>query len=343
MAEGRLTVNCIGVGHWGPNMLRVFATHPRVRVGTVSDLAADRLELVRRKTPGDYRLSTDSAAAATDPDADAVVISTPVESHYALARAALEAGKHVLVEKALCRTVAQGEELIALAKRKGLVLAVGHIFLFNSGICEVHRLIRAGTLGEIQYLFATRTNLGPFRTDVNALWDLAAHDISIFNFWLDAAPEAVTAHGHCVLTPAQEDVVVASFRYPGGVMASVHASWLNPRKVREITLVSRNEMVVWNDMDLTEPVRIYHKSVAVSRESRYTDSFGAFRMQVRNGDVVIPYLEGREPLAAECEHFIECIREGKTPLNSGAQGLAVVRTLEAADRSLRENSVLVST
>jgi predicted dehydrogenase len=343
MAEDRLTVNCIGVGHWGPNMVRVFATHPRARVGAVSDLAVDRLELVRAKIPGDYRLSTDPVATATDPDARAVVISTPVESHHALAKAALEAGKHVLVEKPLCRTMAQGEELLALAKKKGVVLAVGHVFLFNSGIREVHRLIHSGELKDIQYLFATRTNLGPFRTDVNALWDLASHDISIFNFWLDAAPESVTAHGHCVLTPAQEDVVVATFRYPGGIMASIHASWLNPRKVREITLVSSNEMVVWNDMDLTEPVRIYHKSVAVSRESRYTDSFGAFRMQVRNGDVVSPYLEGREPLAAEIEHFIECVREGKTPLNSGPAGLDVVRALEAADRSLRERSVLVPT
>lgn len=340
MAEDRLTINLVGVGHWGPNMLRVFATHPHVRVGAVSDLAKDRLELVRKKIPGDYRLSTDPVATVTDPAAQAVVISTPVESHFALAKAALEAGKHVLVEKPLCRTVVQGEELLALAKKKGVVLAVGHIFVFNSGIREVHRLIQAGELKDIQYLFATRTNLGPFRTDVNALWDLAAHDLSIFNFWLSARPESVTAHGLRALTPTQEDVVVASFHYPGGIMASVHASWLNPRKVREITLVSKNDMVVWNDMDLTEPVRIYHKSVAVSRESSYTDSFGAFRMQVRNGDVVSPYLQGGEPLAAECEHFIECVREGKEPLNGGVQGLDVVRALEAADRSLSDNSAL---
>ena len=337
----RITVNCLGVGHWGPNILRIFATHPAARVGAVCDVSVERLELVRKRIPGDYRLTTDSLAAATDPGAQAVVIATPVESHYALTKAALEAGKHVLVEKPLCRSSAEGEELLALAKEKGVVLAVGHIFLFNSGIREIRRLIQSGELSGLQYIFATRTNLGPFRSDVNALWDLAAHDLSIFDYWLGAGPLAVTARGQSWLTPGVEDVVVATFDYPGGVMASVHASWLNPKKVREITVVGTSEMVVWNDMDLTEPVRIYHKSVAVERDARYSDTFGSFRMMVRNGDVVSPFLEGREPLAAECEHFLECVAAGREPLNSGGEGLRVVRALEAAARSIREGSILV--
>lgn len=334
-------MNCIGVGHWGPNLVRNFASNPECRVGSVTDLSPERLETVRSKIPNIGRVGTDALAAAADPEADAVVISTPTRTHHALARAALLAGKHVLVEKPLCGSSAEAAELVELARSRGLTLCVGHVFLFNSAVRAVRDLIRAGELGRIRYIAATRTNLGPFRTDVNALWDLAAHDLSIFDHWLEGEPTAVTAHGQSYLTPGIEDVVFATLRYPDGVLATVHASWLNPRKVREITIVGEAKMVVLDDMNLNEPLRIFNKSVAVDREPPYADSFGSFRMQVRHGDVVVPNITGPEPLAAECEHFVDCVLGRATPRNDGRGGLRVLRALEAADRSMREGSALV--
>jgi len=336
-----IVVNCVGVGHWGPNLVRVFATHPQARVNKVCDISEERLALVRRNIPNIGGCTSDPFSTVSDPEADAVVIATPVNTHFKLAKMALEAGKHVFIEKPLARTVAEGEQLVALAREKGKVLAVGHIFLFNNGIRGVRNLIRTGELGRIHYIYSTRVNLGPFRSDVNAFWDLAAHDISILNYWLDAEPLQVTAQGRSYLNPGIEDVVLANFTYPNSVLASVQVSWLNPRKVREITVVGEHKMVVWNDMDLNEPVRIYHKSVNVEREPVYSDSFGGFRMQIRNGDVVIPNIPGSEPLAAECHHFLECIESRTEPINSGQVGLRVLRALEAADRSMREQSVLV--
>lgn len=337
-----VSVNCIGVGHWGPNLVRLFATHPDSRVGMVCDLSEERLALVRRNVPTVPKTTTDPMEAIEDPAADAIVISTPVSAHHDLAKAALLAGKHVLVEKPLCRTVVQAEELIALARLKRRVLAVGHVFLFNNGIREMKRAISDEGFGRVYYVYSTRTNLGPIRTDVNALWDLAAHDISILNYWLDAEPLAVTARGQSCLNAGIEDVVLASFTYPDGVLASVHASWLNPRKVREITVIGEHRMAVWNDMDLAEPVRVYHKTVDMAQPPAYADSFGAFRMLVRNGDVVIPHVSGPEPLAAECGHFLDCVLGRAEPINGGAGALAVLRALEAADRSMREDSALIA-
>lgn len=335
-----ITVNCIGLGHWGPNLVRNFASNPESRIGMVCDLREDRIALVRRNIPAVDRGGTDFVAAATDPSADAVVIATPVHAHFELARTALEAGKHVLVEKPLCRSVAEGRQLLELARKQNRQLCVGHVFLFNRGVLEVRKLIREGTLGPIRYIYACRTNLGPFRTDINSLWDLASHDISILNYWLDSRPLDITARGECYLSPDVEDVVVASLTYPDRVMACVHASWLNPRKVRETTVVGEHRMVVWNDMDLDEPIRIYDKSVDVTETPAYSDTFGAFRMQVRTGNVVIPPVSGEEPLAAECGHFIDCVMGRCRPINDGSMALAVLEALEAADHSMQNNSAL---
>jgi predicted dehydrogenase len=333
-----IAVNIVGVGHWGPNLVRAFATHPGARVRTVCDLSEERLSLVRGNIPTVQKFTRDYLGTVTDPQADAVVIAVPVSSHYELSKAALEAGKHVLVEKPLCHSAASGEELVELARRQGKHFCVGHVFLFNSGVRGLRDLIRSGELGTLRYFYATRTNLGPFRHDVNALWDLAAHDLSIFNYCLDSNPISVTARGQCYLNPEVEDLVTATFTYPNRVMASVHVSWLNPRKVREITVVGSDKMVVWDDMNVTEPLRIYHKSVSVEREPAYSDSFGSFRMLVRHGDVLIPHVTGPEPLAAECSHFIDCIEGKAEPINTGAGGVAVLRALEAADQSMREES-----
>ncbi|HEX3999218.1 MAG TPA: Gfo/Idh/MocA family oxidoreductase [Pirellulales bacterium] len=339
------SINFIGLGHWGPNLVRAFINSQRATVGLVCDLSPSRLATIQRNISTSIRTTSDPLVAANDPAADAVVIATPTNTHFALAKAALEAGKHVLVEKPLAGSVEDAEALVKLAKQRNRLLAVGHVFLFNNGIRAVKNLIAHGDLGNIRYIFSTRTNLGPFRTDVNALWDLGAHDVSIFNYWLDAEPRLATAYGTSYLTPGVEDVVVANFSYPRQVQACVHASWLNPQKVREITVVGERQMVVWNDMDLNEPVRIYHKSVDVERPASdrdpgYVDSFGAFRMLVRSGDVVIPKIDAGQPLDAECQHFLDCLEGKATPINDGAVGLQAVRALAAAQQSMRNCSAL---
>jgi predicted dehydrogenase len=336
------TINFIGLGHWGPNLVRAFINSQRARVGMVCDLSEARLEAVRRNISASIQCTHDPQAAATDPAADAVVIATPTETHYSLSKAALLAGKHVLVEKPLAARLDQAQDLVAIARRERRLLAIGHVFLFNNGIRAVKSLIDRGDLGSIRYIFSSRTNLGPFRSDVNALWDLGSHDVSIFNYWLDAEPMQVTACGTSYLNPNVEDVVVANFAYPNQVQACVHASWLNPQKVREITVVGERQMVVWNDMDLNEPVRIYHKSVDVERGPGYADSFGAFRLLVRSGDVIIPKIDAAQPLDAECQHFLDCIERKAEPINDGEVGLRVVAALEAAQNSMRNRSVLTT-
>ena len=336
-----ITVNCIGAGRWGPNLVRGFSNLPDTRVHIVCDLEAERLQAIGERIAG-IKTSTDADAAIRDPEANAVVVATPVRSHFALTKQALEADKHVLVEKPLCGSVEECEELGAIAETRGLILAVGHVFLFNNGIRKVFDLLQSGDLGRIHYLHATRTNLGPIRDDVNASWDLAAHDLSIFDYWLGASPVAVTARGECYLHPPVDDVVVASYTYPGRVLACAHTSWLNPRKVREITIVGEKKMVVWNDMDLIEPVRIYDKSVNLEREPVYADSFGASRMIIRDGDVLIPRVAGGEPLQAECRHFVDCILRRAEPINAAAAATQVVRTLIATDESIRRHGAEIA-
>lgn len=336
-----ITVNVIGAGRWGPNLVRGFYNLRDVRVGVVCDQRRQRLDLIQERFR-EVATATDPSAAFEDPRAEAVVVATPVSSHYELTRAALLAGKHVLVEKPLCSTVEECEALQRLAEARGRILAVGHVFLFNPGIRKVKEIIDAGVLGRIFYIYATRTNLGPIRGDVNALWDLASHDLSIFQYWLGSPPEEVTAHGECFLNPEIEDVMVASYRYVGGVLAGVHASWLNPRKVREITIVGDRRMAVWDDMAVTEPVRLYDKTVETRREPEYADTMGTFQTTIREGDVVIPRVGGGEPLADECAHFVDCVRRGLRPINNAALATDVVRALATTDESLRRGGARVA-
>jgi len=342
MSESRiLTVNCIGLGHWGPNLIRAIATNPLARVRTVCDLDESRVQLVRRNIPSIESSSKDPVATIEDPAADAVVIATPTRTHYEFTKRALRAGKHVLVEKPLALDVREAEELADLAESKGLVLAVGHVFLFNKGVLAIRDLIRSGELGGINYIFSTRTNLGPVRTDCNALWDLASHDLSIIDFWLDARPISVTARGQSFLNPPVEDVVIANFTYPFGIMACVHASWLNPSKVREITVVGQKKMAIFDDMNLEAPVRIFSKTIDVPRETDYVDSYGSFLMNVvQHGDVLIPHLVGGEPVAKQIDHFVECVATGKTPINDARIATDVVRELAAAETSMKNQSIL---
>ena len=317
-----LTINCIGLGHWGPNLVRAIASHHSARVGTVCDLDESRLALVSRNIPSINQTSRDPLATIQDPSADAVVIATPTNTHYTLVKAALLAGKHVLVEKPLTLDMDEACELAELARK------------------VIRNLIETGELGAINYIFSTRTNLGPIRTDCNALWDLASHDLSIINYWLGTTPISVTARGQAFLNPLIEDVVVANFTYPENVLACVHASWLNPSKVRQITVVGEKKMVIFDDMNVDAPVRIFLRTVDVQDQPEYVDSYGTFRMNILQGDVVIPHITGGQPVANQINHFIDCIQTGAQPINSADIAVDVIRGLAAADRSMNSQSLL---
>jgi predicted dehydrogenase len=325
----------IGVGHWGPNLIRNFHNHTTSEVAWVIDRDADRLRLAESRYPG-VRGATDPAVAFADPEVDAVVISTPTITHYELASAALRAGKHVLVEKPIAARVEEAEELCELAERQGRVLMVGQVFLFNSGIRRVKEYLDRGALGRLFYLSMVRTNLGPIRMDVNAAWDLAAHDIAVANDWLGALPLQAAAQGGAWINPGIEDAVFANLWYPEDVIVHLHVSWLSPRKVRDITVVGEKGMLTFDDLNLTEPLRLYDKQVTEQRSTAgFIDTFASFRTSIREGEISIPKVMPGEPLKAECDHFLECVAAGRASISDGRSGTDAVRVLDALSRSLR--------
>jgi len=253
-----------------------------------------------------------------------------------LAKKALESGRHVLVEKPLARSSRDGEELCDIARNKALTLMVGHVFVYNAAVRFVREYLESGKVGKILYISMVRTNLGPVRMDVNAAWDLAAHDLSIANFWLGVEPHSASALGGTWINEGLEDVVFASIRYPNDILVNLQVSWLSPRKVRDITVVGESQMLVLDDMNIAEPVRIYDKGIASDRITPgFTDTFASFRASIREGDITIPRVPVGEPLRAECIHFLDCITNDKPPLTSGEEGVKVLRALEAIERSIR--------
>lgn len=329
-----IQVAVFGAGHWGPNLIRNFHNHQASDVAWVVDRDESRLALTGSRYP-EIQVTADVDRALADPKVDAVVVATPTTTHYALASAALRAGKHVLVEKPIATRVEEAEELCELAERGGRVLMVGHVFLFNAAIRRVKEYLDQGKLGQVFYISMVRTNLGPIRMDVNAAWDLAAHDVSIVNYWLDEVPTHTAAHGGSWINTGIEDAAFANLWYGNGVMANLHVSWLNPRKVRDITIVGEKGMLTFDDMNLSEPLRLYDKSVTDQRSpAGFIDTFASFRTSIREGDILIPRVSVNEPLRAECDHFLECITSGRKPISDGWSGAAAVRVLSAFDRSM---------
>jgi predicted dehydrogenase len=321
----------IGYGRWGPNHLRTFQTLPGSSVAMVVDPDPQRLEAVRQAHPEVHR-ERDHWAALDDPAIDAVVVATPMSTHHQLVRDALLSGKHVLCEKPLCETAKEGEELLELAEANRRLLMVGHVFLFNAGIERLRELVHGGELGRLYYLAASRTNLGPIRPDANAAYDLATHDIAIFNWIIGAQPEAASATGAAFLQPEIEDVVFISLRYPGNVAASIQASWLDPKKVRQITVVGSRRMATWDDLQLNTPMAIFDKGAKAVTD--YGD-FGEFlRLSTWEGDVRLPNVGSEEPLKAQARRFLEFLERGRVERSDGAFALGVVRTLEAVAASI---------
>jgi predicted dehydrogenase len=325
-------VAVVGAGHWGPHLVRNFNDHLSSHTLWVVDQAENRRKAIGERFPS-VSLSADIEDALTDDRVDAVVVATPTSSHSNLVRKALEAKKHVLVEKPITNSLDDAFELCRLAESVDRVLMVGHVFLFNPAIRAAKDYIDAGDLGQVEYLSMTRTNLGPVRTDVNAAWDLASHDISIANYWLGTIPDTVSASGGSWINQGVHDVVFATLRYPNGVVVHIEASWLNPRKRRLISVIGAERMLTVDDMDLNEPLRLYDKGV-VGAEAEITDTFAGFRSQIREGQVLIPHVTTGEPLRAECDSFLARIRGGDESLSDGWAGAEVVAVLEAIDRSI---------
>ena len=325
----------IGAGHWGPNLISNFSKSGRSEVRYVVDLDPERRRAVVDRFP-EVETPSEIDSVLMDDALDAVVISTPTQTHYELAKKALEAGKHVLVEKPLTASSATSLELCRLADRANRILMVGHVFVYNEAARVVKECIERGDLGRIYYLSMVRTNLGPIRVDVDAAWDLAAHDISLANFWLEASPLSAAASGGQFINAGIADVVFATLRYPDDILVNLHASWLNPRKARDITVVGHRKMLTFDDTALKAPIRIYDKQVLDDRsQPSFVDSISSFRMSVKEGQITEPSIAANEPLRNECEHFLDMIETGGQPLSGGAEGLAVVRVLDAMSESLR--------
>jgi predicted dehydrogenase len=283
------------------------------------------------------RTATDYREILTDLTTNAVAIATPAQTHYVLAKEAFLAGKHVLVEKPLAMSSAQAEELVALATQQGKVLMVGHTFEYNPAVHKIKELIASGQIGDIYYIYSTRVNLGLVQRDLNALWSIAPHDISILIYLLESMPLEVSARGASYLNKNVEDVVFVNLLFPRGVVAQVHGSWLDPSKVRRMTVVGSQKMVIYDDVDDEGKIKVYDKGVYKKGDP----IFGEFQYKVHSGDIYIPKIDMTEPLRNECAHFIECIQEGKKPLTDGENGLRVVRVLEAAQKSLENRGTVV--
>ena len=330
-----LRLGIIGAGYWGPNLVRTFLEIGDVDVVAVADRDPGRLEHVRSRHPQIPDLVRDHRELFAM-DLDAVVIATPPETHHALARESLELGLDVLVEKPLTTDSEQGADLVELAAAKDRILMVGHIGAYNPAVTALREMVEAGDLGEIRYVDAVRAGLGLFHPTLNVVWDLAPHDVAILLHVLGETPATVSARGIACVQGPVEDVAYMTMMFSSGVMAHTRLSWLDPFKSRRITIVGSKKMVVYDDLEVHEKLKVYDKSVNAIRQ---TDTFGEYQFSYHYGSVVSPYIHFEEPLRVECLHFAECVRDRRTPITDGANGLEVVRVIEAAQRSLRSDGV----
>ena len=328
-------IGIIGAGYWGINHVRTFNALASCELVRVADLAPSNLNKVK-SISGSIEATSDYTDIIKDDDIDAVVIATDAPSHHALAIEAVRAGKHVLVEKPLALRVADGEEMVRIAEEHKRTLMVGHILLYHPGVAKVKEYVSSGELGDVYYVFSQRVNLGKVRSNENALWSLAPHDISIMLYLIGEEPVEVSASGRSYVQKDIEDVVFFWLRFPGRAMGHGHVSWLDPHKIRRFTVVGSEKMAVFDDVDSNEKVRLYDRGIAAGPASY--GSYGE-SIAVRNGDVHIPYLKMVEPLRAECQHFIDCVEKGTRPLTDGQDGLRVIKVLDAAQRSLKGGGV----
>jgi predicted dehydrogenase len=329
----------IGCGYWGPKLVRNFSRASGCEVAAVADQNPDQLARIGEDYPNilgttDYRSLLDA------PDIDAIAVATPVSTHFAIAREVLNAGKHVLVEKPLATSVREAEMLVELAAKKGRLLMVDHTYLFTGAVAKMRELVVSGELGEVLYFDSTRINLGLFQHDVNVVWDLAPHDLSILLYVLDKKPTAVSALGAAHAGTGKENLAYITLTFDDNTLAHFHVNWLAPRKVRQIIIGGEKKMLVFDDMESNEKIKVYDKGITVEQNDREAVYESLFHYRV--GDMWAPHLDPTEALLKECRYFGDCIRNGEMPFNNGDAGLEVVRILEAATRSMQSNGVSVA-
>jgi len=336
MNDGSLRIGVIGYGYWGPNVVRNFNAQEKSKVVVVCDKSARSLRRVNQ-TYHDLHVTEDYKEVICATNVDAVAVVTPVWTHYELTKAALENGKHVFVEKPFTSTTAQAEELIEIAERKNLRIMVDHTFLFAGAVRRIRQLIEDGTLGDLYYYDSTRVNLGLFQHDVNVMWDLAPHDLSIMGYLIKEKPEAVVATGEQHLNGVA-DVAFLTIYYPNKLIGHINVNWLSPVKVRTTLIGGEKKMLVWNDLEADEKIKIYDKGVEMTSGEEVYRTLVSYR----TGDMWAPKVEQVEALKLETEYFIDCVINNRTPFNDGQAGLQVVRILEAADSSLSQKGKIVA-
>jgi predicted dehydrogenase len=327
----------VGLGYWGPNLLRNFSATEDCVVRVCCDQNEQRFRRFSAHH-GTTEFTNSFDRVLNNPDVDAVAIATPVSTHYGLAKTALDAGKHVLIEKPMTMRVDHAEELVALARSKGLVLMVDHVFVYSPPVIKIKELVDSGRLGKLFFIDGVRINLGLFQSDVNVVWDLAPHDLSILDHLLNRLPRSIAVSGSSHTDSDLEDVAYLSLDYGEGLMASVNVSWLSPVKVRSMMIGGSRQSLIYNDLDSSEKIKVYDRGIDV-----ITDETQRQKMMVsyRSGDMWSPNISTRETLANMTEHFVGCIREGRRPLSDGESGLRVVKLLDAAQRSIKTQGVRV--
>jgi predicted dehydrogenase len=332
-----INIGVIGYGYWGPNLVRNFAEVSGCRLHSVCDSRAERLNLVASRFPG-VKVTTDPDELINDPGVDAVVIATPVSSHFELAHKALSAGKQTLVEKPLTISSEQAARLIELAELRGLTLMVDHTFIYTGAVQKLRQLVHAGALGDVYYFDSERINLGLFQHDVNVIWDLAVHDLSIMDYVLPMKPNAVSVTGMNHVNGAHENIAYLTLFFPGQTIAHIHVNWLAPVKLRRTLIGGSKKMIVYDEMERSEPIKVYDKGIATQNGP---DSVHRMLVDYRIGDMWAPHIDPTEALKVEAKHFLTCIESGERPMTDGEMGLRVVRILEAASRSMAARGELV--
>jgi len=333
----QIKVGVAGCGYWGPNLIRNFRGLPDCQLKLICDLNTSRLDHLKRLYPG-IQTGTDYGHMLNGANLDAVVIATNVKNHYPMAKAALLAGKHTFIEKPMAGCAEHCEELVEIAKKNGLVLMTGHTFLYSPVVRKVKEIVAAGDIGEIRYICARRLNLGLFQKDINVTWDLAPHDLSIILYIMGELPITVNCRGSAHITPGIEDVTTMCLTFSDQRSAIIHSSWLDPRKVREMTIVGSKRMIVYDDVEPLEKIRIF--DTRVERPPHY-DTFGEFQYAYHYGDMYAPYVKQEEPLKSECQHFLDSINSNTSPLSCGERGTELVRILEASSESLQRGGAPV--
>lgn len=337
MKHTAVSIGLVGAGYWGPNLLRNFAETPGCQVTHVCDPRPEALARVAKRFP-QVHMTTRYQDLLDDDGLDAIVIATPAATHAALATLALSAGKHVLVEKPLCADVKAGEELVELARTQNRILMVGHTFEYNVAVRKLKEIIAAEAFGDVVYAYSQRVNLGILREDVNALWNLAPHDVSILLYLFDEYPSFLSAQGLAHIRQGVEDVAFVHLEFPSGRTAHIHVSWLDPSKARSLTVIGSRQMAVYDDLDPEARLRIYDCGFEREQITSGVDHASpvSYTFRARTGDIVCPFIEWKEPLALECRHFVETITDGGVPMTDGINGLRVVQVLESANRSMRQ-------